>query len=188
MDHIEQLKKIRSDAIERLRRSPDFKLAGKLGTLIKELGETVEEVSELNLDEEPEPGKKVTPFLSSITEKKEPENKSSGIKAVEPQTAEVKAAITKTADNKAPENKAPVAKIEEAKPAKPANDIEVDLSELSTDKMVDELVAEMANDDEIEALVEKAVGKTGASASAKASFKVANKAADVPQQANSGAA
>lgn len=43
MDHIVQLKKIRSDAIERLRSSGDFKLAGKLGVLIAELGESVED-------------------------------------------------------------------------------------------------------------------------------------------------
>ncbi len=42
MDHIEQLKKIRSDAIARIRNGQDFKMAGKLGQLIIELGETVE--------------------------------------------------------------------------------------------------------------------------------------------------
>jgi len=43
MEHIEQLKKIRADAITRLRASDDFKLAGKLGLLIVELGETVDD-------------------------------------------------------------------------------------------------------------------------------------------------
>lgn len=43
MDHIIQLKKIRADAIARLRNSPDFKLAGKLGQLIVELGDTIED-------------------------------------------------------------------------------------------------------------------------------------------------
>ena len=44
MDHITQLKKIRAEAIARLRNSPDFRLAGKLGQLIVELGDTVEDV------------------------------------------------------------------------------------------------------------------------------------------------
>jgi hypothetical protein len=45
MDHITQLKKIRAEAIARLRNSPDFRLAGKLGQLIVELGDTVEDVT-----------------------------------------------------------------------------------------------------------------------------------------------
>lgn len=45
MDHIIQLKKIRAEAIARLRNSDDFKLAGKLGQLIVELGDTVDHVS-----------------------------------------------------------------------------------------------------------------------------------------------
>ena len=45
MDHITQLKKIRADAIARLRNSDDFKLAGKLGQLIVELGDTVDDIS-----------------------------------------------------------------------------------------------------------------------------------------------
>ena len=43
MDHIEQLKKIRAEAIARMRNSPDFKMAGKLGQLIVELGETIDD-------------------------------------------------------------------------------------------------------------------------------------------------
>lgn len=43
MDHIEQLKKIRSEAIARIRNSKDFKLAGKLGVLIVELGDQVDD-------------------------------------------------------------------------------------------------------------------------------------------------
>ena len=43
MDHIVQLKKIRAEAIARLRNSSDFKLAGKLGQLIVELGDTIED-------------------------------------------------------------------------------------------------------------------------------------------------
>lgn len=51
MEHMDQLKKIRSDAIARIRTSPDFKLAGKLGLLIVELGDTVDD----NVDfDEPE--------------------------------------------------------------------------------------------------------------------------------------
>lgn len=38
MDSVEQLKKIREDAISRLRGSEDYKLIGKLGDLISELG------------------------------------------------------------------------------------------------------------------------------------------------------
>ena len=45
MDHITQLKQIRAEAISRLRNSDDFKLAGKLGQLIVELGDTVDDVS-----------------------------------------------------------------------------------------------------------------------------------------------
>ena len=48
MDHILQLKKIRAEAITRLRKSPDFKLAGKLGSLIVELGETVDDATEFD--------------------------------------------------------------------------------------------------------------------------------------------
>ncbi|MEM8750097.1 MAG: hypothetical protein AAGF28_07335 [Pseudomonadota bacterium] len=43
MDHITQLKAIRVDAIERLRRSQDFKLAKKLGLLLLDLGEKLDE-------------------------------------------------------------------------------------------------------------------------------------------------
>ena len=43
MDHIKQLKNIRAEAIARLRKSSDFKLAGKLGQLIVELGDTIED-------------------------------------------------------------------------------------------------------------------------------------------------
>jgi len=54
MDHIEQLKKIRAEAIARMRNSPDFKLAGKLGLLIVELGETIDDHADLDdLDVEP---------------------------------------------------------------------------------------------------------------------------------------
>ena len=53
MDHIEQLKKIRSEAIARMRTSPDFQLAGKLGQLIVELGETIDDDSDFEELEEP---------------------------------------------------------------------------------------------------------------------------------------
>ncbi|MEM1317535.1 MAG: hypothetical protein AAGF29_04660 [Pseudomonadota bacterium] len=43
MDHIEQLKKIRADALNRLRMSEDFRLAGKLGQLLAELGSPVDD-------------------------------------------------------------------------------------------------------------------------------------------------
>ena len=52
MDHIQQLKKIRADAIARMRASPDFKLAGKLGLLIVELGETVDDTVDFEEVEE----------------------------------------------------------------------------------------------------------------------------------------
>ncbi|EFL90170.1 hypothetical protein [Ahrensia sp. R2A130] len=43
MEHIEQLKKIRADALNRLRMSEDFRLAGKLGQLLAELGSPVDD-------------------------------------------------------------------------------------------------------------------------------------------------
>jgi len=43
MEHIEQLKAIRADAIQRLRRSADFKLAKKLGVLLLDLGEKADD-------------------------------------------------------------------------------------------------------------------------------------------------
>lgn len=43
MDHITQLKKIRDEALERLQDHPDFKLAHKLGELIEDLGETLDD-------------------------------------------------------------------------------------------------------------------------------------------------
>lgn len=49
MDHIEQLKKIRAEAIARIRNSDDFKLAGKLGLLIVELGSTVDDIVDYEL-------------------------------------------------------------------------------------------------------------------------------------------
>ncbi|NKB54100.1 MAG: hypothetical protein GKR97_18130 [Rhizobiaceae bacterium] len=48
MDHIIQLKKIRAEALARLRNSDDFKLAGKLGQLIVELGDRVDSVAVLD--------------------------------------------------------------------------------------------------------------------------------------------
>ena len=53
MDHIEQLKKIRSEAIARMRLSSDFQLAGKLGQLIVELGETIDDDADFDELEEP---------------------------------------------------------------------------------------------------------------------------------------
>ncbi len=55
MDHISQLKKIRAEAIARLRNSPDFKLAGRLGQLIVELGDTVEDVIAFDVSVEADP-------------------------------------------------------------------------------------------------------------------------------------
>ncbi len=43
MEHIEQLKKIRLDAIQRLRSSDDYRLAQKLGLLIVDLGEKLDD-------------------------------------------------------------------------------------------------------------------------------------------------
>lgn len=54
MNHIEQLKKIRAEAIARLHNSEDFKLAGKLGLLIEELGESVDDASALDNLRKPE--------------------------------------------------------------------------------------------------------------------------------------
>jgi hypothetical protein len=52
MDHIEQLKTIRADAIQRLRRSADFKLAKKLGILLLDLGEKADDRLEFEPSEE----------------------------------------------------------------------------------------------------------------------------------------
>ncbi len=52
MDHIDQLKTIRADAIQRLRRSADFKLAKKLGILLLDLGEKAEDRLEFEPTEE----------------------------------------------------------------------------------------------------------------------------------------
>lgn len=63
---IAQLKQIRAEAIARLRESQDFKLAGRLGALIVELGETLDDQSALTgLDAGPGDGRTpVTPFAS----------------------------------------------------------------------------------------------------------------------------
>jgi len=45
---IDQLKRIRAEAVARLRESQDFKLAGRLGALIVELGETLDDQSALS--------------------------------------------------------------------------------------------------------------------------------------------
>ena len=47
MQHMEQLKKIRAEAIARLRASEDFKLAVKLGQLIVEMGDSIDEPIDL---------------------------------------------------------------------------------------------------------------------------------------------
>lgn len=61
MDHIEQLKKIRADALNRLRMSEDFRLAGKLGQLLAELGSPVDD----NVMAAPAPAAK--PATASVT-------------------------------------------------------------------------------------------------------------------------
>lgn len=43
MNHMDQLKNIRAEAISRLRASEDYKLAIKLGELIMEMGDTIDE-------------------------------------------------------------------------------------------------------------------------------------------------
>ena len=67
MDHITQLKKIRAEAIARLRNSPDFRLAGKLGQLIVELGDTVEDVK---IFDDPSLAAPVTPFAPKPADEK----------------------------------------------------------------------------------------------------------------------
>ncbi len=62
MDHIIQLKKIRSDAIARMRSSADFKLAGKLGLLIVDLGETVDDIVDFDDSEQRSAISKIKPF------------------------------------------------------------------------------------------------------------------------------
>jgi len=54
MDHISQLKKIRAEAVARLRNGPDFKLAGRLGQLIVELGDTVDDAIAFDVSGLPE--------------------------------------------------------------------------------------------------------------------------------------
>ena len=98
MDHIEQLKKIRSDAIARIHNSADFKLAGKLGLLIEELGATVEDNVALE------------------------------------ETEEVQAAVEEVVEK-------PV--LFTSSYEKPQSD---DFSDLTSDKMIDELVAEIESD------------------------------------------
>lgn len=67
MDHITQLKKIRAEAIARLRNSPDFRLAGKLGQLIVELGDTVEDVK---IFDDPSLKAPIAPFAAVTAEEK----------------------------------------------------------------------------------------------------------------------
>ncbi len=105
MDHIEQLKKIRTDAILRLRNSPDFKLAGKLGLLIVELGETVADTLDYEVADIPSQAIRKTPDE----------------------------AVTTNGTNK------PFNEIF----AKPKED---DFTDLASDKMIDELVAEIEGD------------------------------------------
>ncbi|MEP1207930.1 MAG: hypothetical protein ABJM29_18790 [Rhizobiaceae bacterium] len=62
MDHITQLKNIRAEAITRLRDSDDFKLAGKLGQLIVELGDTVDDVAVLSALSTQKPLAEVNPL------------------------------------------------------------------------------------------------------------------------------
>ena len=64
MDHIKQLKQIRSEAIARMRNSPDFKLAGKLGLLIVELGEEVDDTVDF---EETEPAQTTSSVSASAS-------------------------------------------------------------------------------------------------------------------------
>lgn len=101
MDHIEQLKKIRNDAIERMRASKEFKLAGKLGVLIAELGEDVGEPLDF---EDKKPAGEAAPF-SNLPNFSQPE----------------------TGSEEADEDQ----------------------------KVIDELAAEIASDDEINALSEQ---------------------------------
>ncbi|MEO0547943.1 MAG: hypothetical protein AAF035_13475 [Pseudomonadota bacterium] len=62
---IAQLKQIRAEAIARLRNSHDFKLAGRLGALIVELGDTLDDTSELAaLEDAKIPRDPVMPFAS----------------------------------------------------------------------------------------------------------------------------
>ncbi|MEM1038307.1 MAG: hypothetical protein AAGI12_02410 [Pseudomonadota bacterium] len=62
---IAQLKQIRAEAIARLRNSQDFKLAGRLGALIVELGDTLDDTSELAaLEDAKTPRDPVMPFAT----------------------------------------------------------------------------------------------------------------------------
>ena len=72
MDHITQLKKIRADAIARLRDSDDFRLAGKLGQLIVELGDTVDDVSVFGETAIPAPSVATSALEAAKSEKDAP--------------------------------------------------------------------------------------------------------------------
>ena len=62
---IAQLKQIRAEAIARLRNSHDFKLAGRLGALLVELGATLDDASEFaGFEDAKTPRDPVMPFAS----------------------------------------------------------------------------------------------------------------------------
>ena len=105
MDHIDQLKTIRSEAIQRLRRSADFKLAKKLGVLLLDLGEKADDRLEFEPTEEQRKS-----YVSLATP--------------------------------APKKDSIVAE-KETRLEKPKAD---NSKELSSEEVIDELVAEMAND------------------------------------------
>ncbi|MEE9314338.1 MAG: hypothetical protein V3V02_06795 [Rhizobiaceae bacterium] len=115
MDHIQQLKKIRSDAIARMRTSPDFKLAGKLGLLIVELGETVDEKMDYDDAEERPPIPSPAPTSTNPLRR----SVATAVPAVETMRP-FETAFTK-----------------------PKND---EFTDLASDKMIDELVAEIEGD------------------------------------------
>ncbi len=89
MDHIIQLKKIRAEALARMRNSDDFKLAGKLGQLIVELGDKVDSVAVLDdmtsAPLSPEPAKIVEAEILPA-----PTFKSAFLSPTEPQYSDLK--------------------------------------------------------------------------------------------------
>ena len=125
MQHMEQLKKIRAEAISRLRASDDFKLAVKLGQLIVEMGDTVDGPIDLMGQKSGGGGAAASTSSGSAAA---PASSASGSASLAMPAA---AAPAKPADKPA----AP-----EAKPSKAGSD------DLDPSEIIDELVSEMEND------------------------------------------
>ncbi len=94
MDHIIQLKKIRADAIARMRTSDDFKLAGKLGLLIVDLGETVDDIVDFDDSAQRSAASKIKPF-GAVAATSRPFENTFNIPAIKPEEDELSDASSK---------------------------------------------------------------------------------------------